>query len=83
MKKKYIYYLLGAIAALPSAMLCGMFIGLLSDFKLPNIFQSIRLNPDIFINQYAAFIVVICLISPFSLMALFLICRLKKKDKIV
>ncbi len=79
MKKKYLYSMLGAIAALPSTMLCGMFIVLLRYFRFTNIFKIIRLNPDIFINQYSGIVVIICLISPFSLVALFLICRLKKK----
>ena len=31
----------------------GLFIGLYSDFGFSNIFDNIRLNADVFINQYA------------------------------
>jgi glucan phosphoethanolaminetransferase (alkaline phosphatase superfamily) len=67
------------IAVLPTMALFGAFFGLISDFSILNLFQDIKSNPDIFINQYSKVFALLCFFSPFSLLALLAIFILSKK----
>jgi hypothetical protein len=77
--KKILFQLLIFIGLFPIGALLGILIGLISDFGVINLFQNIKINPDIFINQYSSFFVVLSAISPFSLVALFLVYKFKTK----
>ena len=74
--------LLHAIMILPAAMSCGALLGLFSDFGFIscNILQAIKWNSHIFADQYAGVFLLICVMSPFSIIAYFIVSKLNKKE---
>jgi len=47
----------GVLLIVPLGLLVGMLLGLISDFSLRNTVGNIRINPEIFANQYAGLLV--------------------------